>query len=474
MAEIETYTQKKTGWPVYRVRWRGPLVDGRRTRPGENFTGPDPADARRRAERFRLDVELAGNDWPDNYVSGVGYISAEHLAELEAVVDAREAAAASATASQPFIPFAQDYVDNLTSISDRTRADYHSYVVNHFATYPALADADMADTSTLTGDDVKNWVTWMTKGERDPANDRAWLRAPRSAKTASNARGLLYSVIQSAIVREHPLRTWNPCTAASLPRTKGKKKIDCDMTVLTPREFEILYWAAHETIRPLLLADVGSGMRFSEITAQWVKDYNPADHATHVWRAWTKTDDGVVIGEPKSEAGYRRIPLDDTTEAAFAQRCRGRALDALTFTARGGGQLRHGNFWNRYFIPAIYRSVRCEEHRALDRETGFLVQGELVRMTNMKDLRIRHLIPCGCEGTSRKVPRFHDLRHTYASWQLEHGTTFWKLSIAMGHESSRTTEDIYAHLMPDHERQQAQAHAAALAGLRLMPSLAAA
>lgn len=466
MANIESYTNKG-GAVVMRVRWRaGGTTNGERC--AEPFTGKD---ADKRAERFRLDVELAGNNWPPNYVPKVGYVSAEKLAALEDLEEVRAVAAAEAKSATPFIPFAQDYVDGLSGIDDRTKADYQRMIVNHFVPFEAFAGADIADPETLTGDDVKAWTNWMVKGIRDPANSRAWERVPRSAKTTANVRGLLYSIIQSAIVREHPLRRWNPCQASSLPRLDSGE-IDDDMTVLVPKEFEILYWAAHETVRPLLLGDVGSGMRFSEITAQWTKDYTPSDHCTFVRRTWRRVPgEGTVLREPKSEAGRRRIPLDDLTEEAFAQRSRGRALEALIFTSRSGSQLRHGNFWNRYWMPAVYRSTRCEEHRAVDRERGFLVGGELVRLTNMKDLRMRHLIPCGCAGSSRKVPRFHDLRHTYASWQLAHGILMFTLSVSMGHESSRTTEQTYAHLMPDHERKQAQAHAAALSGLRLMPSL---
>lgn len=470
MADIETYVQKGTGQTVFRVRWTV-YVDGKRTRPGESFTGPDPKEARLRADRFKLDVELAGNNWPPNYVPKVGYVAPERMAALEEIADARQAAAADARTSTPFIAFAGDYIDGLADVTERTRADYHRTVSNHFATFPAFADADLADTETLTGDDVKAWTKWMTEGVRT-ADKKGWERVPRSGKTTANARGLLYSIIQSAIVREHPLRKWNPCLAAGVPRLDRGRIDDEDMCVLTGPEFEILYWACHESVRPMLLADVGSGMRFSEITAQWTKDYRPERHHTRVQRAWKRIPGkGTVLGEPKSEAGRRIIPLDDITEAAFDRCSRGRALTDLTFTTRTGAQMRHSNFWNRYWVPGLYRSVRCEEHRAQDREKGILVNRELVRLTNMKDVRIRHLIPCGCEGTSRKVLTFHGLRHTYASWQIDGGIRWHELAASMGHESSRTTEETYVHLLPDAERKQAAAHTAALSPLRLMPSL---
>jgi hypothetical protein len=50
----------------YQVRWR---QDGR--------WQSDTFDTERKAQRFRLDVEDAGDRWPDGWVPGYGYI--EHL-----------------------------------------------------------------------------------------------------------------------------------------------------------------------------------------------------------------------------------------------------------------------------------------------------------------------------------------------------------------------------------------------------------
>ncbi len=52
-------------------------------------------------------------------------------------------------------------------------------------------------------------------------------------------------------------------------------------------------------------------------------------------------------------------------------------------------------------------------------------------------------------------PTPHDLRHTYASWQLTGGTPIVVVSRQMGHESIKVTADIYA----DVDRASARAAA---------------
>ena len=47
----------------YQVRWR---QDGR--------WQPDVFDTERKAQRFRLDVEDAGNRWPAGWIPGIGYL----------------------------------------------------------------------------------------------------------------------------------------------------------------------------------------------------------------------------------------------------------------------------------------------------------------------------------------------------------------------------------------------------------------
>jgi integrase len=54
---------------------------------------------------------------------------------------------------------------------------------------------------------------------------------------------------------------------------------------------------------------------------------------------------------------------------------------------------------------------------------------------------------------------FHDLRHTHASWLREAGLQIEEISAALGHESVKTTMDIYVHF---HEERSLDKQKAAL------------
>ena len=51
--------------------------------------------------------------------------------------------------------------------------------------------------------------------------------------------------------------------------------------------------------------------------------------------------------------------------------------------------------------------------------------------------------------------RFHDLRHTFATASLEHGMDAKTLSTIIGHVSSSTTLNIYAHVTDEMQRTAA-------------------
>lgn len=84
----------------------------------------------------------------------------------------------------------------------------------------------------------------------------------------------------------------------------------------------------------------------------------------------------------------------------------GRSDDEFVFSARGGGPVRHNNFYARTFKPGVRRA-------ALDDSV-----------------------------------RFHDLRHTCAAWLVDSGAHVRAVMESLGHSSPSVTLGTYGHLFP--------------------------
>jgi hypothetical protein len=61
---------------------------------------------------------------------------------------------------------------------------------------------------------------------------------------------------------------------------------------------------------------------------------------------------------------------------------------------------------------------------------------------------IRHTAKVASGG-----PRFHDLRHTYATWLVTQGVPVNVVRTVMGHEQTSTTLDLYTHAPTDYEQR---------------------
>ena len=74
---------------------------------------------------------------------------------------------------------------------------------------------------------------------------------------------------------------------------------------------------------------------------------------------------------------------------------------------------------------------------------------------NTSTSRVRKRLSTVLKRADCKRLRFHDLRHTFATASLEHGMDVKTLSTIIGHVSSSTTLNIYAHVTDEMQRTAA-------------------
>jgi integrase len=291
--------------------------------------------------------------------------------------------------------------------------DMDTLAADHIRLLTGIEDGTRLNYSRL-------WArTWGPKIGRIPAthltrDDIAQatnvLASSYSAKSLKNQRGLLAGVCDRAVdLRYLPT---NPTKRLRLPRAKETERTE--MRILTLTEFEDVLSRVRAHYRPFLLFLAGMGCRYGEAVALQVQDVRLPD--VHIRRAlkWSP-DNKRTVGPTKTRRSNRVVMAPPRVVASLAALIEDKPGDALVFTAPKGGPINHRTFWSDIWLPAV-----------------------------------EHLAP---------RPRIHDLRHSHAAWQLADGVPVHVVSRRLGHESIKTTVDVYGGLLPD-----AQIAAAAAAG----------
>lgn len=296
-----------------------------------------------------------------------------------------------------------------------TREQYEGYYRNHFQPFFGGLDLGLIKRSkplreSLALDGavyVDDWVELMMRKEKLNNVHRPVEGSRLSYKTILNALHVLGQVFDVA-VRERPaLMDVNWAREIRLPKQDRR-----EMHFLEDGStFERLLEATHEFFRPLLTFLVGTGARFGEAAGLLARhvhlDAEKPYLEIRLILKWMRKK--WRLGRPKTPKSVRRISLSPRLVELLRPLVANKSGDEHVFTMIEGSPLHHGNFYNRYFKPAVATA-------------GGRVPAKL---------------------------RIHDLRHTHAAWLLSSGAPIYVVMRRLGHSSSTTTLDVYGHLTPE-------------------------
>lgn len=297
---------------------------------------------------------------------------------------------------QTFADLADDWRDTWTDLEPKTRVGYESILNRH-----VLPRWGTTKLGGITPKAIQKWV-----------NELAASRAPN---TVRRVYSVLRQVLGVAVERRY--LTANPCDAVRLPKSNGPRR---EQLFLSPAEVQQLAEAVADESGQrqyglLVYTAAYTGLRAGELAALRQRDVT-AD-AISVERALKEInstsehvpDKGLVEGRTKTGAA-RRVGLPRFLRAMLAEHLAALPADpeAFVFTSPDGGPLRHGNFYRRFFKPAVKQSLPPEKHRL----------------------------------------RFHDLRHTCAGLLIEQGVHPKAIQEHLGHRDIQTTFNVYGHLLP--------------------------
>jgi integrase len=284
----------------------------------------------------------------------------------------------------------------------------------------------------------------------DHTSIQAWitdLGTQLSPATVAECHRLMNGVLRSAI--RDRLLAFNPCEGIRLPRRRRK---DSDDQTATRSEITALLAAVPERYRPLVAIAVGTGLRWGEcVGLRW--DAIDLDTQTvRVIRVAVEVS-GYVTAKPypKSKAGRRDVPLPPAVAAMLVGYAAVYPPGPLgeVFTNTTGGPVRRTLFRARVWRPALVRAGLLGKVTEIAPH-GFLASwpdatglDQTAQFSTERDA-VKHVARHAVGGF-----RFHDLRHTYATWLVSDGVPINDVASVLGHEQTSTTLDRYTHASRD-------------------------
>ena len=246
---------------------------------------------------------------------------------------------------------------------------------------------------------------------------QAWAnRLPVKPRTAKTVLAVLQSCLKSAVIDE--LVPKSNAVGVRAPAAARRRLI-----VPTPDEVDALAGAMFGPYKVAVHLAAEAGLREGEILGLRVEDLDMLRRQVTVARQAQTLRAGVSLDlPPKSDAGYRTVPLaPETVEVVAAHLAAYPARKGLVVTSSAGAAVRRNNF--------------------------------VARWDNAKERA----------GVTRPL-RFHDLRHRYASVLIESGLDPLTVKTLMGHASITETYDTYGHLFPSQSERAAEAITASING----------
>ncbi len=213
-------------------------------------------------------------------------------------------------------------------------------------------------------------------------------------------RDILNMIFDNAIVEGQ--LSFNPCSAVSLPRNLPVKKRE----IPDDAAIEAVKKGGDQPFGLFALVCLYAGLRRGEALALRYEDIDRPRGFVRVTRAVEFVGNNPHIKAPKTEAGYRTVPLLEPLAKALPE-----AGTGLIFCREDGGLLTKTQYrkrWQRY----------CES--------------------------------IGFEITA------HQLRHGYATILYEAGVADKDAQELLGHSSIAVTRDVYTHIRSVHRAETAE------------------
>ncbi|KAA9394780.1 site-specific integrase [Kocuria coralli] len=310
---------------------------------------------------------------------------------------AAQAASKLRSTAPPLSVVIDDHITQLTQISDQTRAKYRRDAARHITSVLGSIPVD-----TLTRRDAAAWLNGLSL----------------SSKSKKNIHSILSAALSTAMSEK--LITENVARGLKPPRAERREPV-----FLTEIETDLIMSTLPRHYQPFISLLLDTGLRWGEAAALEVRDITFTGEGDElrgvvsVTKAWRDSPTGRVKGPPKTKRGRRNVTMPKALTATIHDHIQtsGKAPSDALFTNTAGSTILASGFHEDIWRP----TMKTLEHKL------------------------------------RRRPWVHDLRHTHASRLIAAGVPLTVIQRRLGHESIKTTSDLYGHLADDADAQAAAA-----------------
>jgi integrase len=202
----------------------------------------------------------------------------------------------------------------------------------------------------------------------------------------------------------------NPAKAIELPKKQEEQKLH---TWNKKQVNEFLARAKDHRYYMIFFLAVNTGMRRGELLGLKWEDIDFNKKRLEVKRQAIRTDKGIILKKPKTEAGNRVIPITDNIIKELKKH-----------------KIRQNE--NKLALGSNYKDrdlVNCNKvGKPINPVNTYIEFKKISRSINLPEIKL------------------HDLRHTFSSLFLENGGNIKTLQQILGHSSISVTMDTYSHV----------------------------
>ncbi len=296
--------------------------------------------------------------------------------------------------------YLNDWIKNYSSnISKVTQRDYRSIIDNHLI--PSLGELPL--------------------GKIKPAHIIQYQRKKLESGRLGSSRGLSNRTVQShhrllslalnQAVTPYGLIDKNPCIPVKAPSV-GKSKANH----FNRKEAKLILDSLDDILLyTIFYLALYTGMRRSEITGLKWKDINLSNALIEIRRTANVFNGEFVYSKLKNESSRRQVAISDSLVQVLQEYKNERALfsnkEQAVFITPDGHPLRPD------YLTKKFKKI--------------------------------------CKKLEFPEKRFHDIRHTHATWLLEEGVNPKIVQKRLGHARVETTLNIYSHISLNEQRKAA-------------------